>query len=82
MPAAIPALGDAHFGGLRIRGGSATGRPWAGVSLSERRRTLRLGYRARIGESVTVGVDQTLQKDTSGDDTAHYAIMRVPTTFV
>ena len=61
--------------GFPIRGGAATGIPWAGVSLSERRRTLRLGYRVRIGESVTVGVDQTLQQDTSGDDTAHYAIM-------
>ena len=61
--------------GFPIRGGAATGIPWAGVSLSERRRTLRFGYRVRIGESVTVGVDQTLQQDTSGDDTAHYAIM-------
>ena len=61
--------------GFPIRGGAATGIPWAGVSLSERRRTLRLGYRVRIGESVTVGVDQTLQQDTSGDDTAHYAII-------
>ena len=61
--------------GFPIRGGAATGIPWAGVSLSERRRTLRLGYRVRIGESVTVEVDQTLQQDTSGDDTAHYAII-------
>ena len=61
--------------GFPIRAGAATGSPWAGVSLSERQRALRLGYRVRIGESVTVGVDQTLRKDTSGDDTAHYAIM-------
>ena len=61
--------------GIPIRGGAATGTPWAGVSLSEHRRALRLGYRVRIGESVTVGVDQTFRNDTSGDDTAHYAIM-------
>ena len=63
--------------GFPIRGGAATGIPWAGVSLSERRRALQLGYRVLVGESVTVGVgvDRTLRKDTSGDATAHYAIM-------
>ena len=63
--------------GFPIRGGAATGIPWAGVSLYERRRALQLGYRVRIGESVTVGVgaDRTLRMDTSGDDTTHFAIM-------
>ena len=67
---------DAEVGyGFPIHGGTATGTPWLGVSVSERRRGIRLGYRVRLSPSVVAGVDTSFERDMDGGASPRHAIM-------
>ena len=67
---------DAEFGyGFPALGGSGTGTPWIGASLSERWRDLRLGYRLGFGSDVKLGIDGRLRESATGDEPWNYAIM-------
>ena len=68
---------DAEVGyGSPARGGAGTGTPWAGISMSERGRSVRLGYRLRFGDSVAVEVAGTLRTSIEDDeDPSNFALM-------
>ena len=67
---------DAEFGyGSPILGGSGTGTPWVGASISEQSRDWRLGYRIGFGSRVNVGIDGRLRQDTAGEGSSDYAVI-------
>ena len=67
---------DAEFGyGFPILGGSGTGKPWVGASISEQSRDWRLGYRLGFGSHVNVGIDGRLRQDTAGEESSDYAVI-------
>ena len=67
---------DAEFGyGFPILGGSGTGTPWVGASISEQSRDLRLGYRLGFGSHVNVGIAGRLRQDTAGEGYSDYAVI-------
>ena len=67
---------DAEFGyGFPILGGSGTGTPWVGASISEQSRDWRLGYRLGFGSHVNVGIDGRLRQDTAGEGSSDYAVI-------
>ena len=67
---------ETEFGfGFPVLGGSGTGTPWVGTSMSERWRELRLGYRVGFGSTVEMGVDGTHRVSAAGDEPSDNAIM-------
>ena len=67
---------NAEFGyGFPILGGSGTGTPWVGASISEQSRDWRLGYRLGFGSHVNVGIDGRLRQDTAGEGSSDYAVI-------
>ena len=67
---------DAEFGyGIPVRGGTATGTPWAGLSVSEQQRGLRAGFRIRLSSSVVAGVVGAHQRGAADGDFSSNAIM-------
>ena len=67
---------DAEFGyGLPVMRSSGTGTPWVGMSWSESRRDLRLGYRLGFGASVRLGLEGALRHSATGEVPSDRAVM-------
>ena len=84
------ALADSLLGGGRAPAGESTcnsgmgsrcaesrarGTPWVGVSLSERGRDYRAGYRLGFGRSLDAGLEGLVREDVQGGKTSDKAIM-------
>ena len=74
---AVPSTSlDAEFGyGFPVMRSSGTGTPWVGMSWSDSRRDLRLGYRLGFGSSVRLGLEGALRNSATGDIPSDRAVM-------
>ena len=67
---------DAQFGyGFAVRSVAGTGTPWVGVSMSERGRDYRVGYRLGFGRSLNVGIEGLVREDAQGGESSDRAVM-------
>ena len=66
---------DTELGyGVSVLGGSATGTPWAGVSVSEGIPEYRLGYRLAFGSDLRVGLAGTLRDNATETEPPDYQV--------
>ena len=66
---------DTELGyGLSALGGTATGTPWAGVSVSEGTPEYRLGYRLAFGSDLRVGLAGTLRDNATETEPPDYQV--------
>jgi hypothetical protein len=66
---------DTELGyGLSVLGGSATGTPWAGVSVAEGTPEYRLGYRLAFGSDLRVGLAGTLRDNATETEPPDYQV--------
>ena len=66
---------DTELGyGVSVLGGSATGTPWAGVSVSEGIPEYRLGYRLAFGSDLRVGVAGALRDNATETEPPDYQV--------
>ena len=66
---------DTELGyGVSVLGGSATGTPWAGVSVSEGTPEYRLGYRLAFGSDLRVGLAGTLRDNATETEPPDYQV--------
>ena len=67
---------DAEMGyGFPVLSGSGTGTPWVGLSLSDRRRDFRFGYRLGFGPSLAMGIDALVRDGRVDDVRSDAAVM-------
>ena len=67
---------DAELGyASPVPNSSATGTPWVGVSLTERWRDYRFGYRLGFGRSLNMGVEGLVREGTEEGETSDAAVM-------
>ena len=67
---------DARFGyGFAVRSVEGTGTPWVGVSLSERGRDYRVGYRLGFDRSLNVGIEGLVREDAQEGESSDRAVM-------
>ena len=66
---------DTELGyGVSVLGGSATGTPWAGVSVAEGTPEYRLGYRLAFGSDLRVGLAGTLRDNATDTEPPDYQV--------
>ena len=66
---------DTELGyGVSVLGGSATGTPWAGVSVSDGTPEYRLGYRLAFGSDLRVGLAGTLRDNATETEPPDYQV--------
>ena len=67
---------DAEVGyGFPVRHSTGTGMPWVGVTLTERSRDYRLGYRYRFGRSVAMGIEGLIRDGVKDGEPSDHAVM-------